>query len=217
MSSEMWVLWDVPNQSCQNCFYKSLVFDNLTRLFGICDLEKPILTFPPHSILSIQTFKIYLKIRNFLQKVTYDVTHANTETAGSKTSLEKKLNCVVKPPLASRPTEAVKFVEAVEVRLVALILLSRTEENLFEVVPRLFDEFFFQTFLSAERTARTSTWHTDKVFSKRLACFAFAYQTWSSHSSRTKKCDRLRSSLKSKHKIHSIFEIKNINITILSS
>ena len=87
-----------------------------------------------------------------MQKVTYDVTHANTETAGSKTSLEKKLNCVVvKPPLASRPTEAVKFVEAVVVvRLVALILLSRTEENLFEVVPRLFDEFFlFQTLLSA--------------------------------------------------------------------
>lgn len=50
---------------------------------------------------------------------------------------------MVKPPLASRPTEAVKFVEAVVVRLVALILLSRTEENLFEVVPRLFDEFFF--------------------------------------------------------------------------
>ena len=49
---------------------------------------------------------------------------------------------MVKPPLASRPTEAVKFVEAVVVRLVALILLSRTEENLFEVVPRLFDEFF---------------------------------------------------------------------------
>jgi len=49
---------------------------------------------------------------------------------------------VVKLPLASRPTEAVKFVEAVVVRLVALILLSRTEENLFEVVPRLFDEFF---------------------------------------------------------------------------
>ena len=79
-----------------------------------------------------------------MQKVTYDVTHANTETAGSKTSLEKKLNCVVKLPLASRPTEAVKFVEAVVVRLVALILLSRTEENLFEVVPRLFDEFFFR-------------------------------------------------------------------------
>ena len=57
---------------------------------------------------------------------------------------------MVKPPLASRPTEAVKFVEAVVVvRLVALILLSRTEENLFEVVPRLFDEFFFQTLLSA--------------------------------------------------------------------
>ena len=62
----------------------------------------------------------------------------------AKLVLEKKLNCVVvKPPLASRPTEAVKFVEAVVVRLVALILLSRTEENLFEVVPRLFDEFFF--------------------------------------------------------------------------
>lgn len=53
---------------------------------------------------------------------------------------------MVKPPLASRPTEAVKFVEAVVVRLVALILLSRTEENLFEVVPRLFDEFFFSDF-----------------------------------------------------------------------
>ena len=140
----MWVLWDFPNQSCQNCFYKPSVFDSLTRLFGICDLEKPILTFHPHSIISIQTFKIDLKIRNFFQKVTYDVTHANTETAGSKTSLEKKLNCMVKPPLASRPTEAVKFVEAVVVRLVALILLSRTEENLFEVVPRLFDEFFFR-------------------------------------------------------------------------
>ena len=119
----------------------------MARLFDICDLKKPILTFPPHSILSIQTSKIDLKIRNFFQKVTYDVTHANTETAGSKTSLEKKLNCVeVKPPLASRPTEAVKFVEAVVVRLVALILLSRTEENLFEVVPRLFDEFFFSDF-----------------------------------------------------------------------
>ena len=63
-----------------------------------------------------------------MQKVTYDVTHANTETAGSKTSLEKKLNCEVKPPLASRPTEAVKFVEAVVVRLVALTPLPHGGE-----------------------------------------------------------------------------------------
>ena len=107
---------------------------------------------------------------------------ANTETAGSKTSLEKKLNCVVKPPLASRPTEAVKFVEAVVVRLVALILLSRTEENLFEVVPRLFDEFFLSDSLQPDTLTRCSA--------KGLLCFAFAYQTCASHSSRTKKCIR---------------------------
>ena len=163
----------------------------MTRFFGICNPGKtnPHISSSQYSlgtrILSIQTFKIHLKIRNFLQKVTYDVTHANTETAGSKTSLEKKkLNCVVKPPLASRPTEAVKFVEAVVVRLVALILLSRTEENLFEVVPRLFDEFFFRLCYRQALQPDTLTRCSAKGL---LACFAFAYQTWSSHSSRTKK------------------------------
>ena len=34
--------------------YKSLVFDSwFDKIFGICDLENPILTFPPHSILSL--------------------------------------------------------------------------------------------------------------------------------------------------------------------
>jgi hypothetical protein len=125
----------------------------LTRFFGICNSGKtnPHISSTQYS-LNPNFQNIFKDQKTFCKKVTYDVTHANTETAGSKTSLEKKLNCaVVKPPLASRPTEAVKFVEAVVVvRLVALILLSRTEENLFEVVPRLFDEFFFfQTLLSA--------------------------------------------------------------------
>ena len=208
------MLWDFPNQSCQNCFYKSLVFDNLTGFFGICDLEKPILTFPPHSILSIQTFKIYLKIRNFLQKVTYDVTHANTETAGSKTSLEKKLNCVVKPPLASRPTEAVKFVEAVVVRLVALILLSRTEENLFEVVPRLVDEFFFRLCYRQALQPDTLTRCSAKGL---LAALPLLTRLGPLIVVELKKCNRLRSSLKSKHKIHSILEVKKIDITVLLS
>ena len=34
--------------------YKSLVFDSwFDKIFGICDLENPILTFPPHNILSL--------------------------------------------------------------------------------------------------------------------------------------------------------------------
>ena len=34
--------------------YKSLVFDSwFDKIFGICDLENPILTFPPHSIVSL--------------------------------------------------------------------------------------------------------------------------------------------------------------------
>lgn len=209
----MWVLWDFPNQSCQNCFYKSSVFDSLTRLFDICDLEKSTLTFPPQSILSIQTFKIDLKIRNFFQKVTYDVTHANTETAGSKTSLEKKLNCMVKPPLASRPTEAVKFVEAVVVRLVALILLSRTEENLFEVVPRLFDEFFFRLCYRQALQPDTLT----RCSAKGLLALPLLTRLGPLIVVELKKCNRLRSALKSKHKIYSIFVIKKIDITVLYS
>ena len=42
--SEMWVCF-FPNHLSSTC--------DLTRFFGICDLEKPILTFPPHSILSL--------------------------------------------------------------------------------------------------------------------------------------------------------------------
>ena len=183
-------------------------------MFGICDSGKtnPHISSSQYSldtrILSIQTFKIHLKIRNFLQKVTYDVTHANTETAGSKTSLEKKkLNCVVKPPLASRPTEAVKFVEAVVVRLVALILLSRTEENLFEVVPRLFDEFFFRLCYRQALQPDTLT----RCSAKGLLALPLLTRLGPLIVVELKKCNRLRSSLKSKHKIYSIFEIKNMN------
>ena len=42
--SEMWV-WFFPNHLSST--------RDLTRFFGICDLEKPILTFPSHSILSL--------------------------------------------------------------------------------------------------------------------------------------------------------------------
>ena len=40
---------------------------NLTRFFGICDLEKPILTFPPHSILSLLLW-VKSKLSNFWYK-----------------------------------------------------------------------------------------------------------------------------------------------------
>ena len=59
--SEMWV-WGFPNHSCQKIPYKSLVFDSwFDKIFGICDLENPILTFPPHSILSLLTNKLLSK------------------------------------------------------------------------------------------------------------------------------------------------------------
>ena len=51
--------------------YKSLVFDSwFDKIFGICDLENPILTFPPHSIVSMfknhTTYFLYiLQIKNF--------------------------------------------------------------------------------------------------------------------------------------------------------
>ena len=175
------MLWDFPNQSCQNCFYKSLVFDNLTRLFGICDLEKPILTFPPHSILSIQTFKIYLKIRNFLQKVTYDVTHANTETAGSKTSLIENLSSSGEATAGLKANWGRKVCWGCRTSCCAYTPLPHGGEPVRGRAAAIWRVFFIRL---------TSTWHTDKVFSKRLACFAFAYQTCASHSSRTKKCDK---------------------------
>ena len=59
--STMWILWD---WKCDYGFFQITHAKNssnpssstrdLTRFFGICDLEKPILTFPPHSILSLQ-------------------------------------------------------------------------------------------------------------------------------------------------------------------
>ena len=43
--------------------YKSLVFDSwFDNIFGICDLENPILTFSPHSILSFLKLKFLFKI-----------------------------------------------------------------------------------------------------------------------------------------------------------
>ena len=45
--------------------YKSLVFDSwFDKIFGICDLENPILTFPPHSILSLLKTTIVKKLLN---------------------------------------------------------------------------------------------------------------------------------------------------------
>ena len=56
----MWILWD---RKCEYGFFHithaknssnhSSLTRDLTRFFGICDVEKPILTFPPHSILSV--------------------------------------------------------------------------------------------------------------------------------------------------------------------
>ena len=108
---------------------------------------------------------------------------------------------MVKPPLASRPTEAVKFVEAVVVRLVALILLSRTEENLFEVVPRLFDEFFFRLCYRQALQPDTLTRCSAKGLLALLTRLGPLIVV------ELKKCHRLRSSLKSKHKIYLIFEL----------
>ena len=48
--------------------YKSLVFDSwFDKIFGICDLENPILTFPPHSIVSFmpQTSEHILDVIDF--------------------------------------------------------------------------------------------------------------------------------------------------------
>ena len=57
----MWILWD---RKCEYGFFHITHAKNssnhssstrdLTRFFGICDVEKAILTFPPHSILSMQ-------------------------------------------------------------------------------------------------------------------------------------------------------------------
>ena len=56
----MWILWD---RKCEYGFFHITHAKNssnhssstrdLTRFFGICDVEKAILTFPPHSILSL--------------------------------------------------------------------------------------------------------------------------------------------------------------------
>ena len=65
----MWILWD---RKCEYGFFHITHAKNssnhssstrdLTRFFGICDVEKAILTFPPHSILSLhrQTEKTHL-------------------------------------------------------------------------------------------------------------------------------------------------------------
>ena len=60
----MWILWD---RKCEYWFFHITHAKNssnhssstrdLTRFFGICDVEKAILTFPPHSILSMFFFK----------------------------------------------------------------------------------------------------------------------------------------------------------------
>ena len=59
----MWILWD---RKCEYGFFHITHAKNssnhssstrdLTRFFGICDVEKAILTFPPHSILSFPQF-----------------------------------------------------------------------------------------------------------------------------------------------------------------
>ena len=53
----------------KNCYSKETVEQHssstcdLTRFFGICDVEKAILTFPPHSILSMLILKQKVKSR----------------------------------------------------------------------------------------------------------------------------------------------------------
>ena len=70
--STMWILWD---QKCECGFFQIQDSSNyssptrdLTRFFGICDLEKPILTFPPHSILSLEISDILQKSNGIFGK-----------------------------------------------------------------------------------------------------------------------------------------------------
>ena len=55
--------------------YKSLVFDSwFDKMFGICDLENPILTFPPHSILSMYshvTFAVKYDNMNYEKDISF--------------------------------------------------------------------------------------------------------------------------------------------------
>jgi hypothetical protein len=49
--------------------YKSLVFDSwFDKIFGICDLENPILTFPPRSILSLFNNFIFGRLKSYLNR-----------------------------------------------------------------------------------------------------------------------------------------------------
>ena len=52
---------------------------DLTRFFGICDLEKPILTFPPHSILSFP-ISLYIVIVNLCMFYFNSAWHRMYET-----------------------------------------------------------------------------------------------------------------------------------------
>ena len=42
---------------------------DLTRFFGICDVEKAILTFPPHSILSLPSKKKLGRSRHYVPRI----------------------------------------------------------------------------------------------------------------------------------------------------
>ena len=59
--SEMWVLFFHITHTKNSSNHSSSTCD-LTRFFGICDVEKSILTFPPHSILSIFDFFVKMKL-----------------------------------------------------------------------------------------------------------------------------------------------------------
>ena len=69
--------------------YKSLVFDSwFDRIFGICDLENPILTFPPHSILSLLKNTYDLK-GQFISKGPVSVATFSQKTNKNKSTSSK--------------------------------------------------------------------------------------------------------------------------------
>ena len=71
----MWILWD---RKCEYWFFHITHAKNssnhssstrdLTRFLGICDVEKPILTFPPHSILSLLTWHLSVLCKKYYHR-----------------------------------------------------------------------------------------------------------------------------------------------------
>ena len=96
--------------------YKSLVFDSwFDRIFGICDLENPILTFPPHSILSLH-FKngpTQMKTEKWFLSAIWRLYFHNAKFDNFKDEkMSDKKNCLsstIKNLLDWKPTSLINY------------------------------------------------------------------------------------------------------------